>query len=157
MTTRSPGANRKAARTKRRCAYVLWGDGFDEVLAVTFVTELRKAGLQVKLVGLRQQPMAGAYGVILVPEIGLEEALAEQEQLSCLVVPCDDVGWQRLQQEPRLCQLLAQRASLPIPLLSCHFAVTCSLTAFQPILIASDAAAAFQMQMQQVIATIKGA
>lgn len=154
MTTRSTPSNRKAARTTRGCAYVLWGDGFDEVLAVTFVTALRKAGLRVKLVGLRLQPMTGAYGVTLLPEIALDEALTDREHLSGLVVPCDEGGWQRLQQEPRLYQLLTSGDATSIPLFSCCLPATLYMTAFQHILITS-ATEALQSQMQQVIATIK--
>lgn len=94
-------------RTARNCIYVLWGDGFDELTAVTAVTMLRQAGYQVKLVGLRRQPIAGAYGVMLVPEIGLDEALTKAAPFCGLIVPCTDAGWQRLQLEPRVGQLLA--------------------------------------------------
>ncbi len=114
MPTCLPTQKRKAGRG---CTYVLWGDGFDEVLTVAVVAELRKIGWQVKLVGRRRQPMVGAYDVTLVPEVGLDEVLAEQERLSCLAVPYDDIGWQRLQQEQCLCQLLIQCMSSPIPLL----------------------------------------
>lgn len=154
MTTRSTSLNRKSARPLRCCAYVLWGDGFDEVLAVAFVTGLRKAGLRVKLVGLRLQPMTGAHGVTLLPEIALDEALSARARLSCLVVPCDESGWQRIQQEPRWCQLLARSDSAPIPLLSCCPPLRFCLSPFQLILITS-AAEALQSQIQQVIATIK--
>ena len=95
-------------RPVRKCIYVLWGDGFDELAAVTAVTMLRQSGYQVKLVGLRRQPIAGAYGVMLVPEIGLDEALAKAVPFCGLVVPCTEAGWQRLQLEPRVGQLLAR-------------------------------------------------
>ncbi|MEZ4867539.1 MAG: hypothetical protein R3C14_39800 [Caldilineaceae bacterium] len=106
MRNRETNQNRIRSRARRHCVYVLWGEGFDEVLAVTFVTALRKAGFQVKVVGLRLQPMAGAVGVTLVPEIGLDEALAGVERVCCIVAPCDEVGWQRLRLEPRVGQLL---------------------------------------------------
>ena len=35
--------------------FVLWGNGFDEAMTAIFVTELRRAGLRVKVVGLTQR------------------------------------------------------------------------------------------------------
>ena len=48
--------------------FVLWADKFEEVTATVFITELRKAGLRAKLVGLTRQQTSGAYGLALAPD-----------------------------------------------------------------------------------------
>lgn len=132
MTTRSTNIPHPTGRrTVRNCIYVLWGDGFDELTAVIAITLLRQAGHHVKLVGLRRQPIAGAYGVMLVPEIGLDEALSKAATFCGLVVPCAEAGWQRLQLEPRVGQLLAAYAPSSLPLLVSCSADPCMLAAFQ--------------------------
>lgn len=139
MTTHStPMQHPTGKRTVRKRIYVLWGDGFDELTAVTAITLLRQAGHQVKLVGLRRQPIAGAYGVMLFPEIGLDDALAKAASFCGLVVPCTEAGWQRLQLEPRVGQLLAASAPSAPLLLVCCSADPCVLETFQQCLSARN-------------------
>lgn len=91
-----------------KIAFVLWADRFDETLAALFVAELRKAGLRVKLVSLAGQPSSGAYGLTLVPDLTLEQALPMAPQASCVVIPCGDAGLKRLKNDPRLQAFLVQ-------------------------------------------------
>jgi putative intracellular protease/amidase len=91
-----------------KIAFVLWADRFDETLAALFVAELRKAGLRVKLVSLVGQPSSGAYGLTLVPDLTLEQALPMAHQASCVVIPCGDAGLKRLKNDPRLQAFLVQ-------------------------------------------------
>lgn len=88
--------------------FVLWADRFDEALAAFFVAELRKAGLRVKLVSLAGQPSAGAYGVALVPDLTLEQALPLAHSASSVIIPCGTTGLSRLQNDPRLQEFLVQ-------------------------------------------------
>jgi hypothetical protein len=98
--------------------FVLWGDGFDETTATIFVTELRKAGLRVKVVGLTRQQTSGAYGLALVPDYTLEEALSLTAQTRCLVIPCPLRIAKRLKNDPRLghfiCQIQSHQARFVI-------------------------------------------
>ena len=55
--------------------FVLWGKGFYEASATIFVTELRRAGLRVKVVGLTQRRTSGAFGLALVPDVTLDQIL----------------------------------------------------------------------------------
>jgi transcriptional regulator GlxA family with amidase domain len=91
-----------------KIVFVLWADRFDETLAALFVAELRKAGLRVKLVSLAGQPSSGAYGLTLVPDLTLEQALPMAQQASCVVIPCGDAGLKRLKNDPRIQQFLVQ-------------------------------------------------
>jgi hypothetical protein len=82
--------------------FVLWGDSFDEVAATIFVTEMRKAGLRVKLVGLAGNQMKGAHGLALVPDFSLEQALTRIRRIVCLVIPCTARNSHQLKRDPRL-------------------------------------------------------
>lgn len=94
--------------TQDKIAFILWADRFDETLAALFVAELRKARLRVKLVSLAGQPSSGAYGLTLVPDLTLEQALPMAQQASCVVIPCGDAGLKRLKNDPRLQEFLVQ-------------------------------------------------
>ncbi len=98
-----------------KLAFVLWADRFDETIAALFVAELRKAGLRVKLVSLAGQPSSGAYGLTLVPDLTLEQALPLAQQASCVVIPCGDAGLKRLKSDPRLQEFLVQTHEAGVP------------------------------------------
>jgi len=85
--------------------FVLWGDNFEEAAATIFVTELREAGLRVKVVGLTPPNIKGSRGLALVPDLTLEQALPLAGQSVCLVIPCASPGIKRLNNDPRLGQL----------------------------------------------------
>jgi hypothetical protein len=85
--------------------FVLWGDDFEETAATIFVTELREAGLRVKVVGLTPPPVRGARGLALTPDLTLEQALPLASQAICLVIPCASPGLRRLNNDPRLGEL----------------------------------------------------
>lgn len=91
-----------------KIVFVLWADRFDETLAALFVAELRKAGLRVKLVSLAGQPSPGAYGVTLVPDLTLEQALPLARYATSVVIPCGASGFNRLQNDPRMQAFLVQ-------------------------------------------------
>ncbi|MFZ2359376.1 MAG: DJ-1/PfpI family protein [Anaerolineae bacterium] len=97
--------------TLDKMVFVLWADRFDETLAALFVAELRKAGLRVKLVSLAGQPSPGAYGLTLVPDLSLEQALPLAQQASCVVIPCGAAGLKRLKNDPRLQEFLVETHS----------------------------------------------
>ncbi len=82
--------------------FILWGERFEEAAATIFITELRRVGLRVKMVGLTQRRISGAHGLVLVPDLTLEEALPLANRTICLVIPCQSPGLKRLQSDPRL-------------------------------------------------------
>lgn len=96
--------------------FVLWADRFDEVAAVAFVAELRRAGLRVRLVGLPGPSFVGVHGLALTPDLTLDEALAQTGRLACLVAPCDASALARAANDPRLAELLEAAAALDAPL-----------------------------------------
>jgi len=70
------------------CAYILWGDQFNEVMAAMAASELRTAGWRTWLVGLHGAEHVGRFGVTLVADLSLGEALRARERMVCLVAPC---------------------------------------------------------------------
>ena len=87
---------------------VLWGDNFDEKAATIFVTELRAAGLWVKLVGISPLPISGAHGLTLVPDFTLDQALVAAQDVMGIIIPYASPGIKRLKNDPRLQTLCAQ-------------------------------------------------
>lgn len=86
--------------------FVLWGDKFEEVTATIFVTELRKAGFLVKVVGLNPPQIRGAYGLALIPDLMLDEALVLAARANCVVIPGTVRDINRFKNDPRLREFL---------------------------------------------------
>jgi hypothetical protein len=70
------------------CAYVLWGDYLDDVIATVFASALRQAGWRTRLIGLRGATHRGRGGNTLVADITLGTALRCPEPTICIVAPC---------------------------------------------------------------------
>jgi 4-methyl-5(b-hydroxyethyl)-thiazole monophosphate biosynthesis len=82
--------------------FVLWANNFEEVAATVFVSELREAGLRVKIVGLTGPNSRGTHGLGLVPDLTLDQALPLACQTCCLVIPGPASSFKTLQNDPRL-------------------------------------------------------
>ena len=96
------------SRGHQEYTFVLWADRFDETAATIFLTELRKAGLRTKLLSLARQKVAGAYGLALVPDLTLEQAMCLVTQVRCLVIPSGPGEISRLANDPRMTEVLAR-------------------------------------------------
>ncbi len=86
----------------RDYVFVLWADQFEEATATIFVTELREAGLRVKVVGLTLQQISGSHGLALVPDLSLDQALPLATSAMAVIIPCASRGIKRLKNDPRL-------------------------------------------------------
>lgn len=82
--------------------FILWGDSFEEAVAAIFVSELREAGLRVKVVSVSRQQTPGAHGLTLVPDLTLTQAIPLARQTSCVIIPCELRVLQHLKNDPRL-------------------------------------------------------
>lgn len=100
----------KTSTRKKSCpnayAFVLWGEAFREIPATIFVGELRRAGVRVKVVGLNAQRTTGLYGLKLIPDISLDQALHLVEQANCIIIPSDLGQLQQFDYDPRITELL---------------------------------------------------
>ena len=65
--------------------YILLADGFEEAEALVPADLLRRAGAEVKLVGVTGQVVTGAHGIAVVSDLTVEQAQAEGMEL--LVIP----------------------------------------------------------------------
>ena len=88
--------------------FVLWGSNFNEAVAAIFVTELRQAGLRVKVVGLDGELPVGSHGLALSPDMPLSQALPLASRALCVIAPCDAQQWRHIQHDPRLTDFLVQ-------------------------------------------------
>jgi hypothetical protein len=95
----------------RDYVFVLWGDRFDEAAATIFVTELREAGLRVKVVGLTPRQIGGAHGLALVPDLTLDQALSLASQAICVVIPATVQWRERFNNDPRISKFIAHVSS----------------------------------------------
>lgn len=82
--------------------FVLCGNDFEEAAASIFVSELREAGLRVKIVGLTAQRISSAHGLTLIPDLTLDQALPLASKTACLIIPYTSGGINRLKNDPRL-------------------------------------------------------
>jgi len=92
----------------RQQVLVLWGQDFDEAPATLFITRLRAAGLPVKLVGVSGRYRRGVHGLALLADLTLDQALRLAPDACCIIVPCDQRPIQRMENDPRVRELLAQ-------------------------------------------------
>lgn len=92
----------------KRYIFILWADQFEEAVATIFLTEFRRAGLSVKFVGLSHPWTKGAYGLILVPDLTLEQALPLASKVICTVIPCKSSRLKHLQADPRMQNFLME-------------------------------------------------
>ncbi|NJN83089.1 MAG: hypothetical protein HC802_12930 [Caldilineaceae bacterium] len=97
-----PTAHPTAHSTRSYYIFILWGDNFEEATAVTFITELRRAGLLVKVVGLHGQSSGGRYGLVLTADLTLGEAMTLADRAICIVVPCSTATLKRVENDPRV-------------------------------------------------------
>lgn len=87
------------------CAFILWGDKFDEQVATVFATELRRLGVCVKIVGLAGLQAAGAHGLVIAADLTLGHALPLVDKAICVVIPCNAATLRRSEDDPRLTEL----------------------------------------------------
>lgn len=85
---------------------VFWGKSFDEAAATLFITELRQAGLRVKVVGLDGQNPSGAHGLALVPDWTVSEAQQQEQNVASIILPCSPSLWHRIANDPRVAEFI---------------------------------------------------
>ena len=83
--------------------------GCEELEAVTVVDLLRRAGISVVTAGLDDQPVTASRGMVLVPDMTLDEALGQDYDM--VVLPGGLPGADYLDKDDRLAGLLKQMAA----------------------------------------------
>ena len=88
--------------------FVLWGEGFDESIAITFTAQLRQAGLRVWLVGLHGRMAFGQNRIGLTVDLSVSQALERAQTATSVIVPGHSPLIGLLDNDPRIGQLLEQ-------------------------------------------------
>lgn len=83
---------------------ILLADGFEEVEAVAPIDVLRRAGVEVIIVGLKKDPVASARNVKIVPDATIEEI--NPEELDMVILPGGAGGVEKLKEDPRVEKLI---------------------------------------------------
>jgi len=83
-------------------------DGCEELEAVTIIDLLRRAGIEVVVAGLRDGPVRASRGVMLLPDVPLDQVLGDEFDM--LVLPGGLPGADHLDQDPRIHRLLQRMA-----------------------------------------------
>ena len=91
--------------------FVLWGENFDERMAISIVSKLRESSLRVKIVGLRGKQTPGMYGVTVVPDMILSQALPLAKLADCVVVPCHSPHFAQIDNDPRVHDFFQEASS----------------------------------------------
>lgn len=94
--------------TCKHYIFVLWGHNFDEQMATIFVTELRRAGWLVKVVGLTPGTLSGVHGLALLPDLTLGQALPLASRAVCIIIPTTSLDFDYLHTDPRLHNFIQQ-------------------------------------------------
>lgn len=104
---RSHAKKKRKISLSRDYIFVLWAPQFDEIAATIFITQLREAGLRVKVVSPVRQKMPGEYGVALFADYTIEKALRFAPQAITVVIPCGLKG-AKILQDARFFELFEQ-------------------------------------------------
>lgn len=91
--------------------FVMWGERYDAEIAVIFVNQLRRVGLNVKLVGISGTAILGQRGIMLRPDLVLGEAMPLVHEAICVVLPCDVAALKRLNDDPRMVAFLQEAST----------------------------------------------
>ncbi len=80
--------------------YVFLADGFEEIEALSPVDILRRAGVEVKTVGVTGKTVVGSHGIPVVSDIEISEAVTDG--LDAIVLPGGIPGTPNLENSPKV-------------------------------------------------------
>lgn len=98
---------------------VLLAGGFEETEAITVVDILRRACMDVQMVGVGESPFIGGNGVEITPDISLLDYLEGDnavESLDLLVVPGGMGGVENLSASQRVSELIIETYKAGVPI-----------------------------------------
>lgn len=65
--------------------YVMFADGFEETEAIEPIDILKRGGVDVVTVGVKDKTVTGAHGITIITDIGIEEV--DPENMELLMLP----------------------------------------------------------------------
>jgi 4-methyl-5(b-hydroxyethyl)-thiazole monophosphate biosynthesis len=81
-------------------ALLFLAPGFEEIEALSIVDTLRRAGVEVVMVGLQKGSIEGAHGVIVMPDSAMDAITIED--FDAVVLPGGNPGYVNLGKDPRV-------------------------------------------------------
>lgn len=86
--------------------YLLLAPGFEEAEALVPADLLRRAKLEVALVSLDGENVAGSHGVAVVPDLALSQVDLDRAEM--IVLPGGGLGFRNLGKDPRVEELVRE-------------------------------------------------
>lgn len=83
--------------------------GFEELEAITIIDLLIRAGIDVVSAGLISGPITASRGVVVIPDMELDDAL--KREFDMVILPGGQPGADHLNSDPRIQQLLKQMSA----------------------------------------------
>ena len=93
---------------KKPSALILWGNHFDEAMAITYIASLRQGGIGVQLVGIQGRIASGRDSVTICADITLSDAYPLAQQASVVIVPTHSPSTGILANDPRVLRFLVE-------------------------------------------------
>jgi len=100
--------------------FLLWGHYFDEIVAAIFVSELRQAGLCVKVLGLEGRPLVGVRGLVLTPDLSLGQLPRFLQRTFAIIVPCALEQLLHYAHDPRLVHFFQEAQRRQVHFVTSH-------------------------------------
>jgi 4-methyl-5(b-hydroxyethyl)-thiazole monophosphate biosynthesis len=85
-------------------ALVFLATGFEEIETVTIVDVLRRANIEVTVVGLEQNPIEGKHKMKIIPDKTVDEV--EVNDFDAIVVPGGNPGYKNLRKDHRIINMI---------------------------------------------------
>ena len=85
-------------------ALVFLATGFEEIETVTVVDILRRANIEVTVVGLEQNPIEGKHKIKIIPDQSIDDV--NVNDFDAVVVPGGNPGYKNLRKDPRVISIL---------------------------------------------------
>ena len=86
--------------------YMFCADGLEEVEALAALDVIRRAGLDIRTVGVDGKEVHGAHGITFISDITLPEFVSHNETCECVILPGGGVGTQTLAGSKTVCDFV---------------------------------------------------
>lgn len=88
-------------------ALILLAEGFEEIEAVTVIDVLRRANVDVQIVGLHQETIKGAHGIKIEADLKLQDL---KEEVDAIILPGGQPGSDNLAKSNQVKELIQKYA-----------------------------------------------
>ena len=90
--------------------YMFCADGVEEIEALAVVDVLRRAGIELKTVGIPGKTVSGPHGITFFADMTLEEFAAKERPADGVILPGGGVGTETLANNKTVCDYVKKTA-----------------------------------------------